>query len=454
VSERWEFSALDRLLREGTDDDIHRFFLLLRPPELADLLETLGESERKRALGLMSAPLASDVIPEVEEDTREEIMEDLSSSEIAEIVPHMLSDDAADVIGALPPEKAERTLGQLDEEEREEIEELLEYGEETAGGIMQTEVVTAGPDMTVREAMEAVRGTDVEDVGEIHEVFVVDKDRRLVGSISPADLLQEEPNQRLREVMDRNPVQVPVTLDQEEIARKVREHDLAAIPVVDQQGRLVGQVLHDDIADVMQREATEDIAKMAGTDPDEMYEDRVAVAVRMRATWLVPAFGGGLMVVVLLSMAEKSLKEAPWLLTFLPVILGMAGNVGTQTSALTVRGLALGRIQWGRVGKVILRQVVTGLCLGVLFGLLLFGFALLKGWDRGDIAVGRYALTVAFAIFGAMTMGATMGVSVPALIDRLGHDPAIASSPFVQTANDLTGTGILLLVAHWMGLLG
>lgn len=436
-------SALDRLIREGSDDDVRRFFLLLRPPELADLLEHTAEEDRGRVLRLMGVPLASDVLREVEEPEREEILDSLSPEEIGRIAAASKSDDAADLIGALPPGKAEDALESLEQKDRQEIEELLRYPEESAGGIMQTEVVRVSSAATVEAAVEAVRGA-APDMGEIHAVYVVDPDGRLVGTVSPADLLQAEPATPLREIVERDPVSVPVTLDQEKIAETAVAHDLAAVPVVDARGVLLGQVLHDDLADVIEEEATEDIAKLAGADPGEVYDESIPRAVRSRAGWLLPAFLGGLLVTFVLGDAEDLLRRVPWLAAFLPVILGMAGNVGTQTSALTVRGLALGRV---RVGPAIRRQVLTGLLLGVVFGVLLFLFTALRG-GIDDAALS--GLTVAIAIFISMTLAAAMGVSVPLLAHRFGFDPAVASSPFVQTANDLTGAGIAILVTRWI----
>ncbi len=430
-------------MRQGSDEDVRRFFLLLRPPELADLLEHVAEEDRVRVLRLMGVPLASDVLREVEEREKEEILEDLSPKEIAEIASASKSDDAADLIAALPPEKAEDTLERLEQEEREEIEQLMRYPEESAGGIMQTEVVKVSSDATVEVAVDAVRAADPEQVGEIHEVYVVDTAGRLVGAVSPADLLQAEPGTLVKEVAEKDPISVPVLLDQEKIAEKVVEHDLAAVPVVDERGVLVGQVLHDDVADVIEEEATEDIARLAGADPDELYGESIPRAVRSRAGWLLPAFLGGLLVTFVLGGAEDLLRQVPWLAAFLPVILGMAGNVGTQTSALTVRGLALGRV---RVGPAIRHQILTGLFLGIVFGILLFAFMAFRG---GGGAV-RGGLTIALAIFISMTVAAAMGVSVPLLVHRFGFDPAVASSPFVQTANDLTGAGIAILVTRWI----
>lgn len=430
-------------MRQGSDDDVRRFFQLLRPPELADLLEHVAEEDRVRVLRLMGVPLASDVLREVEEPEKEEILEDLTPREIAEIAAASKSDDAADLIAALPPGKAEDTLGKLGREDRREIENLLRYPEESAGGIMQTEVVKVGSDATVEAAVEAVRGADQERMGEIHEVYVVDPAGRLVGAVSPADLLQAEPGTPVKDIAEADPVSVPVTLDQEKIAETVVEHDLAAVPVVDERGVLVGQVLHDDVADVIEEEATEDIARFVGADPDEVHGESISRAVRSRAGWLLPAFAGGLLVTFVIGSAEALLREVPWLAAFLPVILGMAGNVGTQTSALTVRGLALGRV---RVGPAIRRQLVTGVLLGIIFGLLLFAFAALRGGGHPALA----GLTVGVAIFISMTVAAAMGVSVPLLVHRFGFDPAVAASPFVQTANDLTGAAIAILVTRWL----
>ena len=440
-----DLSALERLIRDGSEEDIRRFFLLLRPPELADLLEHIDDEDRLRVVRLMSAPLAAEVLREVEDSDRDEILEDLSAGEVAEIVREAKSDDAADLIQALPKDKAERTLNRLDAEERQEIKELLEYGEETAGGIMQTEVVKVPSRLLVQEAIDAVRGADPEDVGEIHEVFFVDDHGRLVGSLSPADLLHADPNTLVRDVMEPDPVRVPVQMDQEQIAEIARENDLAAIPVVDDDGFLVGQVLHDDIADVIEEEATEDIAKLAGTDPDEIYNVSIWKVVWSRLAWLLPGFVGGLLVAILLSSVQDEIKNSPLLTFYLVVIIGMAGNVGTQNAAVTVRALALGRVERG--WKAVARHVVIGLILGVFFGAALFTFVMI---DDGGF---KASLTLAITITTTITVGALLGALVPLVLHRIGADPAIAATPFITTANDVAGAGISIWLGRVFGLL-
>jgi len=449
AEENRPWSALERLLYEGSDDDIRRLFVLLRPAEIADLVEAAPEEYRVRLVRLMTKPMAADVLREVTDSEEEKVLGELTAREIAEIAAESLSDDAADLLGMLDPQKASEALEELSEEERKELRRLLKYGDETAGGIMQTEVVRVPADATVAQAIAAIKRLKDADVGVIHEVFVVDKDGRLVGTVSPTDLIFAKSNTLVRVAADSDPVSVRPGLDQEEIARIARDNDLATIPVVDRKGRLIGQILHDDIADVLQEEATEDIAKLAGADPDEFYDPSVAAAIRSRAVWLLPAFAGGLLVAVVMGFAEEDIP--PELIVLLPVILGMAGNIGTQSSAITVRGIALGRIEWQRAGRVIRRQVLTGLGLGIMFSVFLFLFAFFSNADHARVK--DFSLTAALAILAAMTTGAAMGVSVPLLLSKIGFDPAIAASPFVQTANDLTGAGILLLVARWLELL-
>ncbi|MHC4952897.1 MAG: magnesium transporter [Planctomycetota bacterium] len=449
---RDSMTPLELLLRDGSDEDIARFFLLLRPPEIADVVESFPEEQRLRIVRLLGAPLASDVLREVQEPELEDILEEMPAVEIAEIVHESRSDDAADIIGSLPPDKAERTLQNLEHQEQEELRELLEYDEETAGGIMQTEFVSVPAGSTVEVAREAVHDADRKETGKIHFVYVTDSEGRMIGTITPADLLRAEPEAAVETMLDPNPVKVLVDVDQERIARLAQEHDLPAMPVVDDDNRLLGQVLHDDLIDVVEEEATEDIARMAGTKDEEIYDDSVLVAVKSRAPWLFLTFGGGLLVAGFLSTVEADIAKLPVLLMFLPVVLGMAGNVGTQTSAITVRSLALDRIDFTRWITPVARQIVTGLILGMIFGAILYAFSF---WRMPEYAERKtMALALGLAIFCAITTGAVMGVLVPLLIHRIGLDPAISSSPFIQTANDLTGAGILFLVARAMGLLG
>jgi magnesium transporter len=437
-------------MRDGSDEDIKRFFVLLRPAEIADLVERVHEDERVRVVRLLGAPLASDVLREVQEQEKDDLLEDLGATEIAEIVHESRSDDAADIIGALTPEKAEQTLRALDAEEQQGIRDLLEYDEETAGGIMQTEFVSVPSDATVGDARTAVQQADQKESRKIYRVFVLDASERLLGTVTPTDLLQAEPSASIRSVIDPNPVQVHVDVDQEKIARLAREHDAAAIAVVDENGRLLGQVLHDDIADVLEEEATEDIARLAGTDDVELYDDSVFVAVRSRASWLFLTFIGGLMVAGFLTSVQADIEDKAILAAFLPVVLGMAGNVGTQTAAITVRSLALGRLEYSSWTVPVIRQVAIGLILGFVFGALLAAYSYWRATDDANLV----ALTLGLAIFASMTTGATMGVIVPLGINRIGLDPAISSSPFIQTVNDLTGVGIIFWVARATELIG
>ena len=414
-------------------------------------MENIPDDLRLRVVRLMGAPLASDVIREVQEPEREDLLEDMRAVEIAEIVHASRSDDAADIIGSLPPDKAERTLQNLEQEQRDELRGLLEYDDESAGGIMQTELVAVPSTAIVEAARQAVHGADKKELGKIHFVYVVDSQGHLIGTASPADLLRAEPETPVREVMDPDPVRVRVDVDQERLARLAQEHDLASIPVVDESGVLVGQVLHDDLIDVVEEEATEDIARMAGTKDEEIYDDSVFVAVRSRAPWLFLTFGGGLLVAGFLSGVEADVRKAPVLLMFLPVVLGMAGNVGTQTSAITVRSLALGRIDFGRWMVPVLRQVLTGVLLGLVFGVILYLFSLWRAVEPDELQT--VAISLGIAMFCAITTGAVMGVLVPLSIHRIGLDPAISSSPFIQTVNDLTGAGILFMVARATGLI-
>ena len=451
--EEQTISALERLVRFGSDDDVKRFFVLLRPPELADLVERLKDADRMRVIRLMGAPLASEVLREVQESERDDILEDLTPEKRAEIVHESMSDDAADLIAALPDKEAKETLKHLDEEEREEIRELLEYGEETAGGLMQTELVRVRDNLTVAGAIEQVRAANEENVGEIHEVFLVNAEGHLVGCVSPADLLHAEPDALVTSVCDLNPVSVPVDLDQEKIAEIARENDLAAVPVVDPSGKLLGQVLHDDIADVIEEEATEDMARMAGADPIEMYvPDSVFVSVKSRAPWLIPAFAGGLLASLIIEEMETALTTATLLAAFLPVVIGMAGNVGTQAAVITVRSIAVGRLDVTRGAfRILVREGMTGIVLGSIFGTLLFFYTVIFNADVDRVRI--YAFTLGLAIFISMSVGTVLGVVVPLTLNRLGIDPATATTPFVQTTNDVIGVGLLFLVASLVGLI-
>jgi magnesium transporter len=433
-------TALERLVREGTDEDLRRFLLLLQPPEIADLIEALRTDEdRARAFrAIVGREEQSKVLRGMEEGEAVAIVEDLPTHEAADLLEEMHSDDAADMLQALGEERQAEVLEQIEPAEREEIERVLAYPEDTAGGIMQTELVRVRESQRAREAVEEIRRTR-DEVGELHEVFVVDSHGRLKGWVKERALILADDDTPIRAITTPVPLRVPATMDQEEIASMVRDYDVSSVPVVDAGDRLLGRILVDDIVDVFEEEATEDIARLAGADPEEIYEPSVPAALRSRSPWLLFTFVGGVLAASIIRGGEDLIKQAGALFAFIPVIVGMGGGCAAQTAVVTVRSMALGRVGAGKVAAVVRKELAVGTLLAVSAAVLVWLAALLIGGG------GAVAWIAAFAIFGTVCLGIVFGVLTPLLLDRLGVDPAVATSPLLQTLNDMLGSSLVIL---------
>lgn len=434
-------TALERLVRQGSEADLRRFLHLLQPPEIADLIEALRRpDDRARAFrAIVGKEGQAEVLSTMEDPEAADVLEDLHPAEAADLIEEMASDDAADVLQRMEAGPKDKVLSEVEPEDRAEIQNLLTYPEESAGGIMQTELVRVRGSQRARAAVEEIRRTR-DEVGELHEVFVVDDEGKLRGWVKERALILADDDTPIREITVPAPIQVPVQMDQERIATLVQDYDLSSVPVVDDEGRLVGRILVDDIVDVVVEEATEDIARAAGTNPEEIYEPSVAMALRSRSPWLAATFVGGIVAAFIIHAGGGLMGRIGQLFVFIPVIMGMGGGVATQTATVTVRSMALGRIGMGGVRAVVRKELLVGLVLATCTGLLVWAVA---AWL--DPSVIAMAWVAAFAIFGTIFLGTLFGVLMPLLLDRLGADPAVATHPLLTTLNDIIGSALILL---------
>lgn len=433
-------SALDRLLAEGSDADLRRFLMVLDAPQVADLLEALARPEDKARVFrlILGTDAKVTVLRALEETEQADLVRVLGPQEAADLLQELHSDDAADVLQALDEEEQQEFLEEIDPRERAEIEKVLEYPEESAGGLMQTELVCVRENHTVREAVQEIRRTR-EWIGELHEIFVVDEERRLRGWVKERALILADDDTPIARITRPVPVKVPVLMDQERIAGLVRDYDVSSVPVVDEADRLVGRILVDDIVDVIEEEATEDIARLAGTGAEEIYEPGVWTALKSRAPWLVVTFAGGLAAAFILGRAEDAIARAGALVAFIPSIMGMGGGCASQAATVTVRSIALGRVGAGAVWAVVRKEMLVALSLALTVGVLLWAAAF---WIGGTATI---ALAAGLAIFGTVALGTLFGVATPLLLQRLGADAAVAAGPFVTTLNDVLGSLLILL---------
>jgi len=447
---------LRRLLEFGSTEEIVLVLAGKDPQEVADVLEDMPDEIATRAFEALGTLSQAKILREIDdEDMRDDLIEALSDDELADIAEAQKSDDATDLVDDLPDERRARVMAEIEPERRAEIQELRSYGPETAGGIMQTELLRLDQELTVADAIEVVREEYSPDMGELFDAWVVDGDGRVKGRVRCRQLLISPAQTPIRDIMLRDVHPVPVLMDQEEIVDLVQDYDVASVAVVDETGVLVGRIMVDDILDVMEDEATEDAALQAGTIPEDIYSRSVALTVRARLPWLMATFAGGLVTIVLVASAQDEIERVTLVAAVIPIIAGMSGNVGTQASSVTVRGIALGDVDYGRLGRVIIKELTSGAIFAVLFSIMLYVYVLFvlpivnpavtagSGHDAT-----RVALIPTIAIALTILSGAAMGTLVPLTLHRLGRDPAVASSPFISTMNDLVGISVLTLVAR------
>jgi magnesium transporter len=451
------------VIESGSPDDIRLFLATLSPHEVADLIETLTDDLRDKIFPLLDIPRQASVLREVEGDeVRDDLIESIPDARLADIAEAQRTDDATDLMAEIPEERRERVLEEIAPDVREEIRELVSYPPETAGGLMQTELMKLNKDLTVAQAIEEFRKKYDPKIGDVYDIYVVDADDRLLGRVRNRHLLTHAPHVKLSEFMRPDVRTVPITMDQEKIADIVKNYDLPSVAVVDDGGRLVGRILVDDIMDVVVQEATEDMQKLGGSEAlDEPYLTiHIARMIKKRAGWLAALFIGELLTASAMQKYESEIASAVVLALFIPLIISSGGNSGSQATTLVIRAMALGEVRLRDWWRVIRRECVAGLGLGAILGAM--GFARIILWqnlftrtptpDNSDTTLyGRHymlvAATVGTSLVGIVLWGTIAGSMLPFILRRLGFDPASASAPFVATLVDVSGLVIYFSVA-------
>lgn len=431
------------LVRERRYDDFIALAHELEPADLGDVLAALDDDERLDLVRRMPPSLSGEALVEMPEDAHaEDTLAALDPETAADIVEEMEDDDAADLLGDLDPEEQERILAAV--EDREDVDRLLRYDEETAGGLMTAQLVWVRQEATGAEALDAVR-QQADEVSDFHQIFVVDADRRLTGIVSFKALVLAQPDQPIREVMEEPEVTVLPTEDQEQVARLMARYNVPSIGVVDADGRLLGRITFDDVTDVAEEEATEDILRFGGVSGDEDLAADWLDAVRSRLPWLGVNLVTAFIAASVVSHFLDTLDQVVALAVFMPIVAGMGGNTGTQALAVTIRRLALGLLPPRQQARVVLKEVLVGLT----NGLAVASVAALAALVLPDLP-DRLPLVVFLAMSGNLALAGLAGAFIPILLDRLGADPAVASSVFVTPFTDMCGFALLLGLAGWL----
>ena len=424
-------------IQEGDKTSLRRLIDPMRAADVADLVEHLNPEERIYLFESLEPESAGDVLVEIEGPVQEKILGDLDNQAITEIVEELDSDDAADLVGDLPVERAKQIIETLDDEVSEEIERLLPYPEDTAGGIMALEFVAVHEDDTLAQAIDVVRAKR-EDVVNFFYLFVLDDYGRLVGVVSLKDLVVEPAGRKIREIMNPEVISVPVYLDQEEVAQLFKKYDLVTVPVVDDNHRLVGRITHDDIIDVLEEEADEDISRMAGVIHQEIAEESSLKISRARLPWLVAGLFGGVLAAGVINEFENTLQRVITLAFFFPVIMAMGGSSGTQAATVIVRGMATGDINIINIGKRLWVELRVSFINGIICGILL---GIIVSLWLSNVSLG---MVVAVSLVIIVLSSGFIGAAVPLILNKLHIDPALATGPFVTTLNDILSLLIYL----------
>jgi magnesium transporter len=434
---------LEELVESGDLEALDRFISVLHAADLAALFGLLSKAHWPQVVSRLSIGRISDLMEELPDHLRDDLAEHLQPDQLTEAIEEMASDDAADVLADLPEPLARDLIEALPLEDRHEVETLLKYPEDTAGGLMQVELVSVPESATVDETIEAVRA-NADEVSTFHFVYVIDDEERLVGVLNLGALLLAPPDRVIAELMKRNVHTVLPEVDQENVAQMFQRYDLVALPVVDERGRLLGRILHDDAADVLEEEAEEDIMRMAGAttqEPELVYTDQVFKIASVRLPWLLATLAGLTVPALLVWAFQVSFPEMLALVPFIPVIGAMGGNVGSQSATIVVRGFATGRVDFHNLGRFLFKELIISTVMGLACGALSGVVAIV--W-HGDPML---SVTVAVSMVVAIVASALMGVLVPYFFRLIKIDPAIAAGPLVTTIDDIIAIGIYYLVA-------
>ncbi len=418
---------------EGRDSKaIMLHFKGLHPADIAAIFNAVSEEELLFLFRLLTPDVASEVFLEVDERLRERLIAVISSNELVEVVDEMETDDAADIINELPEEHAQKVLESLDDEESLELQKLLSYPEDTAGGKMQAELISVDENATVDEAIEEVR-RNVPDVENISNVFVVNSYGELVG-VAPLDkLILARWNEKIKTVTDTDPIKAVTDLDQEEVARLFQRYDLFTMPVVDHDNKLVGRITIDDVVDVVEEEIFEDFYRMASLNVGERPLDPPFRSFRMRAPWLLLNLITAFCAASVVKIFEGTIETLVVLAVLMPIVAGLGGNAATQTITVVIRGIALGDVGLRNARKIIFKEACVGLANGLLIGAVAGVVAYMLG---SDVMLGAL---IFFAMTANLLIAGLGGATVPLILRWFKVDPALSSSIFVTAFTDIGG---------------
>lgn len=428
---------------EGGDEALKSFISEYHPSEIAILFESISQESRERIISILPAEIASEVISEMDSEFHpEKLLENLLPERRSEIVEELDYDDATDIISQLPEEQQQEILEELDEEDASNIRSLLKYEKDTAGGLMNTQVIKINERLNKKEAIEEIiRQSEVME--EFYTINVINDQNILLGIVSLKDIIKARNSVRIKELIKSDFVYVRAETDQEEVAKLISQYNLTSIPVVDDNMQLLGRITFDDVIDVMEEENTEDILKISGVSEDEELAGNWKEAVKSRLPWLVLNLGTAFLAASIIRYFDATIASMGVLAGYMVIIAGMGGNAATQALAVTVRRISLNDLTDNQAYRTVLKEFTVGLINGAAIGFIVFLFALF--YDQNPLL----GLIIFIAMTGNLIIAGISGSAIPLALKRIGVDPAIASSIIITTFTDVFGFLLLLgLASH------
>ena len=439
---------LREMLADDDAEQLRAFCIELHPARTAEFIEGLSAEEAWKVLTYADLPIRAEIFGYIDEAKQIAIIEVCDRQQIAQLIAELPADDRVDLMREVDPLVVDQLLPLMPTKERRELLRLRTYPEETAGALMTTELAKLDESVSVTEALDEL-GRQAADLEIINYLYIVDAEDHLRGVVSARQLVSSlgKPELGVADLMERDVVTVHVTDDQQRMAEKVARFDLLAIPVIDDENHLLGIITHDDVMDVLREEATEDVYRLGAVDPLEAgyMATHWFTLTRKRGTWIVFLFFTALLTALALRTYGTDLRAVPWLVFFIPLVISTGGNSGSQSATLVIRALTVGEITIHDWAKIIRRELVTGLCLGIFLAAIGYVAVLLLA-----AATPLHALIIPITLVLVVLCGTLTGSLLPLLFQRLGLDPALMSNPFVAGISDIVGILIYMNVAMWI----
>ncbi len=431
------------LIESNAEKSLLNIFTDLHPADIAEIINHLDKSDAKFAFSLLDTETAGEVITEIDENLREKILKDIDVKTITDIVDELYTDDATDIVSDLPEPIARHVLKNIDQEDSEDVQELLKYPEDSAGGIMTSNFVIVDSKATIKDAIAEVR-KNADEFDNIYHIYVLKENGKLLGIVSLKSLLTNPLQKRVKSVIEEDLMFVTPEIDQEEVANIMNKYDLVAIPVVDEHRRMLGRITFDDIQDVIQDEASEDMQKIAGLTEEEETSDSIFTVSKIRLPWLMVALLMELLAALVLRGYESYIQEIFIATFFIPVVMAMGGSTGTQAAIVMVRGLSSGDIWLNDSLKNLVKEFAVALINGIVLGIILLVSVIII-FPRSELSY-NFAIILSVSLVVIIITATIVGASIPLLLKKMNTDPAIATGPFVTTSNDILGLLIYLTI--------